>query len=835
MSSQLPVVTRSPAEYLGIPVGEDRVLADWPQVVDYFRYLASVAPCVRVRELGRSTEGNPFIVAIISSEHNLNRLDHYRWIQQRLADPRGLDPADAEHLIAEGRAVVLMTCGIHATEVGSTQMAVELAYELATGTNLRAKEILENVILLLVPSLNPDGLNLVADWYRRTLDTPYEGTSPPQLYHKYCGHDNNRDWFMFTQVETRLTVEHLHNAWHPHIVYDLHQMAVNGPRMFLPPYIDPIDPNVDPILIQEINALGMAMAAELTAQGKAGVVTNAIFDAWSPSRAYQHYHGGVRILSEAASCRIASPVTVKFEELTEILGFDPKVSAWNHPLVWPGGTWRLRDVMDYQKVATYALLTHAARNRREWVRNFYLVSKRAVERTDPPYAFIVPPDQHDPILTFELLETLEFAQVEIYRARAPFEADRTTYPAGTWVIPLAQPYGAFAKTMLEAQRYPDLRQYPGGPPKPPYDLPAHSLPLQFGVNVVQVEGRFEADLQRVERVTRPVGCIKGGPATRGYLLPAAVKATAVAINRLLAEGFRVWRTRRTVVVDGEELPPGTWVVLQAPGLEQFLPPLISELGLTVHALDAALDVEGYEVRPPRLGVYRSWRPTTDEGWTRFVLERYGFPYRTLLDRDIRQGRLRQDFDAIILPSQSARGILQGNSPREYPPEYCGGLGEPGMAALRDFVAAGGTLIALDRACDAAIQALWLPVRNVLQGVKPDRFYCPGSILRILVDPTHPVAYGYRREETGIFVNSPAFEVQQGTVVAHYPLANPLLAGWILGPEHLYNRAAVVEVPLGKGRVILLGLPVQFRAQARGTYNFLFNSIYRATSIPTVIH
>ncbi|HVX65591.1 MAG TPA: M14 metallopeptidase family protein, partial [Bryobacteraceae bacterium] len=389
-----PVPT--PASYFGHAMGADRTVLDWARVVSYFRVLETSSERLRLRELGASTEGRPFIAAIIASPRTLAGLDHYAWIGRKLADPRTTPEAEADTLIGQGKAVVMITCSIHSTEPASTASAVELAYRLLTRNDARTRAILDNTILLLVPSLNPDGVDLVSRWYRSTLGTAFEGTAPPELYHKYTGHDNNRDWYFFTQVETRLAVAGLHNAWHPQIVYDLHQQGAYSARMFVPPWIDPIDPNVDPILIQETNMIGTGIAADLTARGKTGVVVNALYDFWSPSRAYQAYHGGMRILSESASARLASPLKVRPDEMeAEDRGFSPRRASWNYPEPWLGGKWRQRDIVDYQLIAMESVLQQAAARREDLLRNFYRIGQRALQPRSPA-AFLIPPAQHDP-------------------------------------------------------------------------------------------------------------------------------------------------------------------------------------------------------------------------------------------------------------------------------------------------------------------------------------------------------------------------------------------------------------------------------------------------------
>ncbi len=819
----------TPADHLGFVPGDARKLAPWSQIASYFQLLGARSPRVHTDVLGNSTEGRPFLLSVIASEETHARLDHYRDIQAHLADPRGASARQTAGFVAEGKTIALITCTIHATEVGATMMAMGLAHDLATKDDAATRQILDNVILLLVPSLNPDGWDLVEQWYTKTLGTPFEGSAPPQLYQTYTGHDNNRDWFMLTQAENRLAVEKVHNVWHPQIVYDLHQMMQDGPRYFVPPFIDPYDPNVDPILSQEINVLGSTMAQALAQHGKAGVTTNVIFDAFSPSRAYQHYHGGVRILSEAASCRIATPVTINKEDLKIGRGFEPHLATWNHPNPWPGGEWALADIVAYNRISTDALLLHAARYRDMWLSNFAALSRRAVERTGPPMAFIVPAGQRDPVTTAELLQVLQRGGIELHQAKTRFMADGVTYPAASAVIQMAQPYGAYAKTLLETQKYPDLRLYPDGPPKPPYDITAHSLPLQMGVEAVAVATPFKAELTPViGLIAPPKGSVKG-TGTAGIVIGAETNASVKLVNALLADGLEVSRTSGPVRGGGDEFAPGAYAITATDDVLDRVRNRCVEYGVRAAAVER-VPTSARRLRQPKVGLYRPWWSNAiDEGWTRFILEEYGFLYDTLRDGDMRQGDLRGRCSCIILPAMSAKMIMEGNSPSDYPLEYTGGIGELGAANLRRFVEAGGTLIALDGACDVAVKQCYLPVTNVLEGVTAQEFYSPGSMVRILLDPNHPIGYGFERESVALFVNSPAFEVHGGaSAVARYPMSNPLLSGWMLGPEKIQGRAAVVEAPVAHGRVILIGFRAQFRAQARGTYRLLFNSIYTST-------
>jgi hypothetical protein len=822
----------SPEDVLGFPAGAERKIPDWPQMVDYFQRLAATSDRVELEELGRTTDDNPLILVTISAPENLARREELRAINARLFDPRATPPDAVEGLVAAGRSVALLLCTQHSNELGAALMALELAHDLATRDDAATRTILENTITLIVPCANPDGHRMIVEWYERWLDTPYEGQPMPKLYHRYVGHDNNRDWFMLTQAETRL-ISALHNREHPQLVFDMHQMGRDGARFMVPPFIDPLDPNQDPVIQAGFADVGTTIAARLTQAGKAGVATHIIFDNYSPSLSYGNYHGSVDLLSEAASCKFATPVEIKEEDLKGRSGYVPLVRTWNQPLPWKGGRWTLRDIVEYDKIAACAFLEHAARDREGWLRSFAGLMRRTVAREEPPFAYLFPLRQDDPVALAELLATLTRGAVEVHEATAPFTADGVRYAVGTRVVFLRQPAGNFAKTLLEIQRYPDLRLWPDGPPQPPYDIAGHTLPLQMGVAWAEVKAPFEAETRRLAGDGLVAGTVEGA-GKYGYALAPTTNRSSAAINRLLAAGLRVFRSRgRLAELD---LPPGAILVPrleETEVLDTTVAALAADLGLEARGLESPLAEGSYfDQVAPRLGVYQSWKPAIDEGWTRFILEEYGFPYTTLHDADIRNGYLVARYDTIVLPHQGREDIVEGNKEKNeykepYPPEYVGGLGELGLAALHAFVEEGGTLVALDAACEAVVKGFWLPVRNVLEGLDRKEFYCPGSLLRIIVDPAHPLGWGLRREETAVFINSPAFDLSgDGTTVARYPLSDPNLSGWILGAKHLAGRGALLDIPLGAGRVILIGFRAQFRAQARGTYRVLFNAIFR---------
>lgn len=741
----------APADVLGFIPGDDRKLASWNQIVEYFDRLDQSSDRVKFETLGRTSMNKPFVMATISSPANLARLDEFKQIQAQLADPRKLGaPAardrKAAELIARGKTIVLITCGIHSTEVGSYLSSTLIAHRLASSNEPEIQNILDNTIILLVPSLNPDGVDIVKDWYDKTLGTPYEGTDPPELYHKYTGHDNNRDWYAFTQVETQLTVDKIHNVWRPQIVHDIHQQGALGSRLFLPPYMAPVEPNVPRQIVEGYTQLGEWMAGELRAKGFEGITTNSTYDAWTPARAYSHYHAGVRILSETASARIATPITLKFEALRSREGYDPQKEGPNFGPVWRGGAWHLRDITKYMTNVAFLLMKHAAEYRVQWLRRFYAIGRDAVRprRNGELLGYIVEPPDKSNQMFFDILNR---GGVEL-----------TDLPGGKKLVRMDQPYGAFAKALLEVQRYPNLRNAEGHP-IPPYDVTAHTLPLLMDVTVQPVKAPFRPAKGKPENVT------------------AAASDTA--------------------------------------------PKPTSQL----------------------VALYRAAMPTYDEGWTRWIFESTSFQYRTLTEKELRAGittfnlgpGVTGKYYVILFPDQSPRNILEGYRAGSMPAELTGGLGEEGVKQLRAFIVQGGTAVFLNRASEFAIEHLKLPLRNVVAGLPRTDFYVPGSVLRLELDTTHPIANNMPKDTIAWAENSPVFEVVENAsgdvpaanvkIIGRYPAdKDPLLSGWLLGADRIKGKAALVEVTMGKGRVILFGFRPQYRAQSVATYPLLFNAL-----------
>jgi hypothetical protein len=826
----------SPEAHLGFRPGADERLAAWADVVAYFRAVDRASDRVALRELGETTEGRPMIAAVVASPSTVRDLDRYRTVQARLSDPRTFAaPADAERALRESKPVVVISCSIHSTETASTLMAMELLHGLAKGDDPATREVLDSTILLLVPSANPDGVDKVARWYERSKGHPWVGSGMPELYHKYAGHDTNRDWFMLNLKETQLLSRLYYREWFPTLLYDVHQMGGKGARLFVPPFHDPINPNLDPRLHQGIFMIGAHMAADLASAGKRGVLTHAMYDNWwnGGNRTTPQRHNIVAVLTEAASVKIATPVFVDKDELRGATrGFSDHGPAVNFVDPWPGGWWRLRDIVDYELVCARSLLTLAARYGDRFQSNLLAMARDAVAKgsSEPPYAWVVPADQRDVGSAARLLRALHDTGVEVGRANGSFKAGEVEYPSGSWVIPAAQPYRTHVKDMLERQVYP-TRLTAGGRAEPPYDVAGWTLPLQMGVRVVEVAEPLKVEAERLDTIEAPKGGIDRTSSDSFLTLPNQANDDTTVICALLAAKVDLsLRVRQT----GRNEPPVGAVVFrynESSGkvLDAVLPALSSRV---VRTEDPAADVRSgayRKVAPRRVALYQPWAPSMDEGWTRLVLERFKIPYTTVHNADVRAGELKERIDVLLIPSIDPKTLASGYGTDESAPDYVGGLGTDGVAALRAFLRDGGRLVCLDSSCEYAIDALHLPVKNVLKGLSTATFYAPGSILRTTVgaEPS-TITVGMPHEVPVYFDRSMAFEATGRTGEVHvalrYAESNPLESGWLLGPEKIEGKAALVELEVSKGKVILFGFRPQHRGQTHGTFRLLFNAL-----------
>lgn len=858
----LPLSAQSittPEKFFGHQLGADNKMARWDKIVEYFSVLEKESGGkMKVNNMGPTTMGNPFLMVVITSPANQAKLEHYRQMNLQISDPRGLTEAQVKGLVAEGKVFCVQSMSLHASEVGGSQMAPELAYDLLARNDEETKRILDNVIFIEVPSFNPDGQIMVTDWYRESQGKPWEGTSTPWLYHKYVGHDNNRDAFMTQQVESRYMAKLLFTDYRPESYVDHHHMGSYGARIYLPPYAEPVRPYADPLVWRELSWYGAHMAYKEEEGGESGVFNMGEYSGWGHFGFHwiTPFHNIAGMLTESASARIATPMFIHPEQLQGGVRNMPKYEEETvFPNPWPGGWWRLRDVVDRQKISAWAVLDISARNRETVLWNAYLKGKRQTERgaAGKPYGYVISANQHDPLTADLMIDKLLVQGIEIHQTTKPFSAATgVDYPAGSYVISLAQPKMGLIRNLLGRTFFPDndwTRNKDGSPIRP-YDMSTDTMDEFMGVRADPMDEPVDmTNLKKLMGPVMPAGKVSEGSA--GYVIDGRLNQGFKAVNELLAAGASISR------VDQPQagLHVGDFIVAKGAAVA----PVAKDTGVSFTALNHAPKAGStHEVKKLRIGLRQRYSGgNIDEGWTRWLVEDFKFPYTSLMDKDIKAGNLIDKYDVIVIPDDSiamitgaaaagaaaaggrgGRGGVPtgggrgggGGEGANYPPEYRAGIGTEGAAALKEFVNKGGTLVALGGASEFAIEQFSLGLRNSLAALSTKEFWCPGSTLRLDIDNTQPAAYGMPVKAFGVFLQgNMAFDLSNTAnenyhVIARYADREILQSGWLVGEQDLSKKAAMVSAGVGKGHVIVVGFRTQHRAQTYGTFKLLFNSL-----------
>ena len=869
----------------GFTPGDDYKLASYEQMEAYFRQLAAGSDRVQLRQIGSSVLGRPLLLLTISSPENLANLERYRSISEQLARAR-VDETTAGALASEGKAVVWIDGGLHATEVAHGQMTSLLAHRVATEESAEMRSIRDNVIFLLMPEMNPDGLEIVRNWYMNQLGTPYEQTNPPEIYHHYVGHDNNRDFFMNNMPESKAVSMVLYNEWYPQIVYNQHQSSPGFARIVIPPYSDPINPIIHPGVTTGLNEIGGAMANRFALEKMPGAISDTGFSMWwnGGMRTVPYFHNMIGILTETAhdspSPRFydpkvfpkmlavrANPGAVGITIPDGVSGVPDARVLYSYP--YPGGESHFSEPVKFMVTGSVAVLRAAADSRLRWLGNIYRMGRDAIAAGHQGTRFyIIPGAQPHEDEAINLVNILLEGGVEIERARESFRVGAERYPAGSYVIDAAQAFRPYVVDLLEKQSYPDTRLDPAGNIRPPYDIAGWTLPMQMGVDVRMTGDEVDVAGELLTGRVSPEPGVVRGAATYGYALARPTNASVKAANALLASGDRVLRADAAFRAGRTEFAAGTFVIEAGNGTDARVEALAVELGLDFTGLRSAPGVTSSTLHRPQVGLYKSYVASMDEGWTRWVLENAGFNVVSLLDADVRAARFA-GLDAIILPHPDGRvyfkdavgKILTGHSRGSMPDEYTGGIGLEGALALQKFVMQGGTLLTFGDAAAFAIQQFGLPIRDVVASASALDFSIPGSLIRATVDPDDPLTYGMDREIALNFVNGAAFDVlaQAGCVddllnqrncneivrggrpltefenppkfdsVVNFADEDLLMSGWAAGTEYIAGKSALARVPLGDGEVLVFGFRPQFRGQPRGTYKLIFNALLNAST------
>ena len=828
----------SPEEYFGFQMGADYKLARWDKIVDYFYQIEKQSDKLKVMNLGPSSEGHPFLLLLISSPENLTNLNRLQYINKKISDPRGISEDSLKAFIDEGKAVIYESMSLHASEVGGTQMSPELTYDLLTRNNEETQRILDNVLFFMIPCFNPDGQVMITDWYNETVGTEYEGLGMPYLYHKYCGHDNNRDGDYLNLQESRYTAKAMYVEWQPQAYVDHHHMGSYGARLYVPPYCDPIRPYADPLVWRELSWYGAHIAYKLEEDGFQGVLNAAQYAGWGHFGWHwiTPFHNIAGMLTESATANYATPVYVHPEQLKANARMFPEYEVQStFPNPWPGGWWHLRDIVAQQKSAAWSILDLAARNKETVLKTAVLKAQNQTKRgaEGDVKTIIIPAEQHDYLTAVKMVNKLLQSGLEIKKADKLFMAENKVYGEGSYVISLAQPKMGLIRNLLTETHYADnaWTRSENGVPYNPYDMATHTMNEFMGVNVDVLNSTLDSSFPVIRKLENISGTVEKGNA--GYWIDGRQNAAFMAVNLLLDEKIPVKRLDQSL----DQLHPGDFIVDKAS--EQKLLNIAEKTGVSFNPLEMLPKANIHIVKRGKTGLFqRYYGGNMDEGWTRLCFENFGFDYQTLMSEEIKAGNLNKKYDVIVLPDDSKvaiTGDFKEDSrvkPEEYPEKYRSGVGKGGAEALQQFVKEGGTLVVFGDSYEFAADAFDLKIRDVTQGLKSTEWFCPGSTLKVDFDNTQPLAYGMPDE--GVVVNfySPAFEVVPGrhnddyTSVVRYKDKNLLKSGWLIGEKTVAKKQAMLTVRYGEGEVVLIGFRTQHRDQTDGTFKLLFNSIIR---------
>jgi hypothetical protein len=820
----------TPVSVLGHNPGDDFYLADYSDTIRYFHAMAAASDRIKLFTVGKSTKGQDIEIAVISSPQNLARLDEYKKIAGRLAHATDLTDEQAKELARTSKAIVHIDGGLHSDEVAGTQHTMVLAYKLLTAKDdPEIDAILDQVILVLWPTLNPDGQDMVVHWYRQNLGTRYEVSPMPWLYQEYVGHDNNRDGYMMNMKEEQVVVK-AQLEYSPVIFYCQHQTAPFPARIWIPPFSDPISTNISPYVRSWLNVIGTNMAAYLDAHNMPGAISESQFDNWYAGFTdWAHvFRNEISFFTETALYGYATPHFYTVEDFPKNYQDLRALSLYTTP--WQGGWWRLKDAVDYMVGGSMSVLDLAAKNRETLLYNRYQAARDNIRhfRKEPPFAYVINDKQTDTPEAGLLAQKMIDNGLDVYASKEGFKANGISYPAGSWVIPMDQPFSALAKELFERQTYPDALE--NGTSKAidlPYDVTGWTLQLQMGVDVDAVTDPLEPDqralLTKTDTVELPAASVEG---------PGALIAVSHKVNNAFQMVNAALKLGGTVSLaqDPVKTAAGTETgAFLIGGLSRAaLEGLSKKYAVSAVALTAPAHT--LPIKKARIGLYRPWNPSIDEGWTRWILENYGFEPKSLYNADVRSANLRSRYDVIVLPDLSRDELMEGYKIGVVPGQYAGGLGEDGLNNLREFTREGGTLIALNQTASSLIPLMSLPVKNVIEGVKSDKFFCSGALLRVETEHGElPVNFGVSDSPVVMFQSGPAFQTLpgfHGAVLARYPKqTNPLESGLLLHPEAIEGKAAAMELAYGRGRIVLYGFKPQFRGQAHATYKYLFNELY----------
>ena len=887
-----------PSEAFAQNPGSDYFLADYTAYEAYLKTLAGQSDRMKLVDIGKSEEGRTQWVAIVSSPANLAKLDHYKSIAKRLAKAEGLSKEEAAKLAAEGKAIVWIDAGMHATETVTSQGQIQVLYRLLSQNDPETLRHLDDVIILYGHD-NPDGMELVSDWYMRDADVKKRDVNTiPRLYQKYVGHDNNRDSFMSHMSETTNVNKMLFREWYPQIIYNQHQPAPAGMVVFVPPFRDPFNFNYDPLVMTTLQEVGMAMHSRLVAEDKpgSGARSAAPYSTWhnGMERSVAYFHNAVGLLTEITGNPTPMPLA---------LVPDVQLASNDRPMPAPPQTWHLSQTVEYQWSLNRAVIDYAARNRERLLFNIYKMGANSIQKgqedswtttptkidalkeaaktakapvedpvlaamigrgaVDPglyksvlqsaetrdPRGYVIPADQADMPTVVTFLNALIKTGVDVDKATKPFKVGGKTYPAGSYVVKTAQAYRPHVLDMFEPQDHPHDLEYPGGPPKSPYDITGYTLAYQMGIKFDRILDGFEAPTERVpDLISVAPGSVKGS-GKAGWLISHETNKSFTLTNRLLKAGAPVYWLKEGSKAGKQAFGPGAiWVPASAEA-QAIVTASVKDLGIDAYAVGAKPGGEALPLKPVRIGLVDVYGGSMPSGWNRWLFEQFEAPFEVVYPQRLDDGNLAKDFDVLVFadgtfpapqggPFRAGRSFPQPKA-EDIPAEFRPWLGNvtdaKTLPQLAAFANEGGTLIAVGSSARLA-PALGAPVEvavakkdgDKLTALTTKEFYIPGSVLRAKVDNRQPLAYGMPQDVDVFFDRSPTFNLKASAPgvakVSWFDTETPLRSGWAVGQEKLKGSTAVLDIDLGKGKLFVMGPEVTQRAQSYGTFKFLFNGL-----------
>lgn len=785
----------SPEAYLGRTLGADFCLVDWPTVQGYYTQLAEACPTIQLQRVGETTEGRDFLISVISSPENLANLDAIKTASQTISDPRGKSAEELAQAIENGKVVLFVTPSMHSTEVAATEMGMQLAWLLATSEEAPWSTMRQEAVVVLLPSLNPDGVDHMAKWYAQNLGKPYEDADLPELYQKYTGHDNNRDFFALTQVEARMLSKLMYQQWYPQILWDIHQQGKNGDRFFVPPYRDPLNENIDPMIVAGINAIGSRAVMDMTGEDCTGIVTGVSYDNWwnGGNRSVPARQNIIGILTEAASANFASPVYFERYQLSDPLGRKEYRSSNQFIAPWQGGWWRQADIIRYELSFAKSLFGTISREPKMWLKNKMIAAQNAIslDEDSKRKAWLITVDNEDIGAVERLVDLLQHLGIEVQQSKSTITADERSYAPGTLVVSCEQPHSNLVNDLFE------YKQFPAG--ETAYDVSGWSLAALFGLRVVEVVRQLDGELELLDSKELPDAF-------------AAAQPTDASLFR----DSRQWAILNRQLAKGEALQ--TAVVEKTAGEEAIV-----SNGQTTKTL-------------PRVGVYAPWAASMDEGWLRWTLDYLEMPYKRVRNSMVKAGKLKDDFDVILIPDIPASRVESGRSKGSVQGNLAGGLDVDGALAIEEFVRDGGKLIVMESACPWVIDLLRIPLVDVTAEKENKDFSCSGSVVRGEIR-SNAITAGLPETIPFMFAHSKAWrapsakeseqrndakwEVQ--TLLTYAP-RRVLLSGTMNRPEVIEGQIAWAKVQQGEGTIHLFGFRPYYRGWTHASFHLLMRSI-----------